>query len=60
MSTMSTDIDDLDDEFTPVNVDMNLVKNMMESMDSQQADAGPVSNIVAGMGINLPRRPPRK
>ena len=56
---MSVDIDDLDEGFTPVNVDMNLVKNIMESMDSQKGAPGPTSSIVTGMGVKLPRQTPR-
>ena len=50
------DIDDLDDDdFKPVDVDLNLVKNMLQSYDSQQGEAGPTSNILGSMGVKLPR-----
>ena len=51
----SDDIDDEDDDFRPVNVDLNMVKNLMESYNSQQGTAGPTSNILGSMGMRLPR-----
>ena len=48
------DIDDEDDEFRPVNVDMNAVKNLLHSYEAQQGHAGPTSNILGGMGMRLP------
>ena len=49
------DVDDLDDDdFRPVDVDMNLVKNMLQSYGSQQGEAGPASNILGTMGVKLP------
>ena len=50
------DIDDLnDDEFRPVNVDMNTVKNLLESYNSQDGLPGPTSNVLGSMGIHLPK-----
>jgi len=48
------DIDDEDDDFRPVNVDMNAVKNLLHSYEAQQGRAGPTSNILGGMGVHLP------
>lgn len=48
------DIDDEDDDFRPVNVDMNAVKNLLHSYEAQQGRAGPTSNILGGMGMHLP------
>ncbi|KAI9356516.1 SGT1 protein-domain-containing protein, partial [Zopfochytrium polystomum] len=39
----------------PVDVDMNLLKNLMESFSAQQGLPGPASNILGRMGILLPR-----
>lgn len=52
---LSEDIDDEDDDFRPVNVDVNVVKNLMESYGSQQGVPGPASNILGSMGFHLPR-----
>ena len=48
------DIDDLDDDFEPVNVDLNVVQNLLESYNAQQGAAGPASNILGSMGVTLP------
>lgn len=42
------DFDDIED-FTPVDVDMNAIKNMMESYQLQGASAGPTSNLLASI-----------
>jgi len=42
-----------DDE--EINVDYNLAKNILESFKGQAGTAGPVSNILGMMGIQLPR-----
>ncbi|XP_067828548.1 protein ecdysoneless homolog isoform X1 [Heptranchias perlo] len=38
----------------PVDVDLNLVENLLESYSSQAGLAGPASNILQSMGIRLP------
>ena len=38
----------------PVDLDLNLVKNLLESYSSQQGLAGPVSNLLGSMGLSLP------
>lgn len=55
---LSDDIDDLDEDFAPINVDMNLVQNLLESYSSQQGLAGPAGNILGQMGVHLP--PPQE
>lgn len=52
------DIEEEDDEFQPVNIDVNLVKNMLESYGAQQGLPGPASNILNSMGIALPKDQP--
>jgi len=52
------DIDDEDDDFRPVNIDMNAVKNLLHSYEAQQGHAGPTSNILSGMGMHLPSSSP--
>ncbi|XP_041473707.1 protein ecdysoneless homolog [Lytechinus variegatus] len=43
-----------DDEYKPVEVDVNLLKNILESYSSQQGLAGPASNILHSMGVHVP------
>ncbi|KAM7047965.1 protein ecdysoneless homolog isoform 1-T2 [Acridotheres tristis] len=43
-----------DAELAPVDVDMNLVANLLESYSAQAGLAGPTSNILQSMGVNLP------
>jgi len=47
--------DEKDDEFTPVDADFNLVKNLLESYSSQQGLPGPASNLLGLMGLQLPK-----
>lgn len=42
-----------DAELTPVDVDMNLVTNLLESYSAQAGLAGPTSNILQSMGVCL-------
>ena len=42
-------------EDRPVEVDVNLLKNIMESYSSQQGLAGPASNILHSLGVHLPQ-----
>lgn len=46
---------DLDSDFTPVDVDVNLVKSFLDSFTSQQGLPGPASNLLGLMGLQLPR-----
>ncbi|NXI17994.1 ECD protein, partial [Irena cyanogastra] len=43
-----------DAELAAVDVDMNLVANLLESYSAQAGLAGPTSNILQSMGLNLP------
>lgn len=47
--------DNMDEDFTPVDVDMNLVKNLLDSFSSQQGLPGPTSNLLGLMGVKLPK-----
>ncbi|SPO01326.1 related to sgt1 protein [Cephalotrichum gorgonifer] len=53
MADVRMDDDDSGDE--EVDVDYNLVKNLLESFKGQAGLAGPVSNILGMMGMQLPR-----
>ncbi|KAK4430513.1 protein ecdysoneless [Sesamum alatum] len=47
--------DEMDeDELTPVDVDINLVKNFLDSYSSQEGLSGPASNLLGLMGLRLP------
>lgn len=48
-----------DPELTPVDVDMNLVTNLLESYSAQSGLAGPTSNILQSMGVYLPENADR-
>ncbi|MBA0581858.1 hypothetical protein Gorai_024024 [Gossypium raimondii] len=47
--------EDMDEEFSPVDVDVNLVKNLLDSFSCQQGLPGPTSNLLGLMGVNLPK-----
>ena len=50
------DIDALDDDdFQPIDVDLNAVKNLLQSYNAQQGLAGPASNILSSMGVHMPQ-----
>lgn len=54
-SKASKEKGDDDDEFTPIDADFNLVKNLLESYSSQQGLPGPASNLLGLMGLQLPK-----
>ena len=43
-----------DESMRPVDLDLNLVKNLLASYSEQQGLAGPVSNLLGSMGLTLP------
>ncbi|KAK0603902.1 hypothetical protein LWI29_009917 [Acer saccharum] len=50
----ATDLD-MDEDFTPVDVDVNLVKNLLDSFSYQEGLPGPTSNLLGLMGVKLPQ-----
>ncbi|KAJ3272987.1 hypothetical protein HDV01_004893 [Terramyces sp. JEL0728] len=38
-----------------VDANLNLIKNMLESFTAQNGSAGPTSNIIGSLGLNLPK-----
>ncbi|XP_077234122.1 suppressor-like protein [Tasmannia lanceolata] len=46
---------EMEEEFTPVDVDVNLVKSLLDSFSSQQGLPGPASNLLGLMGLQLPQ-----
>lgn len=55
MQGTSNTSEDMDDDFTPVDVDVNLIKNFLDSYSSQEGLPGPASNILGLMGLQLPQ-----
>ena len=56
-------VEDVEDDHTkvggalqPVDVDFNLIKNLLESYTSQEGGAGPASNILQSLGIQIPEQ----
>ncbi|KAK7407197.1 hypothetical protein VNO78_08904 [Psophocarpus tetragonolobus] len=45
----------MDEDFSPVDVDVNLVKSFLDSFSSQQGLPGPASNLLGLMGLQLPQ-----
>ncbi|XP_075791131.1 protein ecdysoneless homolog isoform X2 [Pelodiscus sinensis] len=43
-----------DADLTPVDIELNLVTNLLESYSAQAGLAGPASNILQSMGVHLP------
>eukprot|EP00903_Cladosiphon_okamuranus_P017102 g15757.t1 len=46
------------EDYKPVDVDMNLVKHLLESTVSQGGLSGPASNLLRSMGLSFPSIPP--
>uniref|UniRef100_A0A182Q2G5 Uncharacterized protein n=1 Tax=Anopheles farauti TaxID=69004 RepID=A0A182Q2G5_9DIPT len=53
--TGSATADDFDDieTFQPVNIDVNTLRNMMESYQSQLGGPGPAANLLGSMGVQI-------
>lgn len=41
------------EHFEPVDIDMNALKNILESYQAQMGAAGPASNLLGPMGVRL-------
>ncbi|KAG6702684.1 hypothetical protein I3842_07G047700 [Carya illinoinensis] len=52
--------ENMDEDYTPVDVDVNLVKSFLDSFSSQQGLPGPASNLLGLMGVKLPRDDDKK
>ena len=44
----------------PVDIDFNLVKNLLDSYGAQEGMAGPASNILQSLGVDIPLATPDK
>ena len=42
------------EELPPVNIDINLLQNLLQSYSSQHGLPGPASNLLGAMGVELP------
>ncbi|XP_027863694.1 protein ecdysoneless homolog isoform X2 [Xiphophorus couchianus] len=47
-------VDEAEEEIQPLDIDVNLVANLLESLSSQSGLAGPASNLLQSLGIQLP------
>ncbi|KAM7385408.1 hypothetical protein PAMP_001494 [Pampus punctatissimus] len=47
-------VQETDEEIQPLDVDLNLVTNLLESLSCQAGLAGPASNLLQSLGIHLP------
>lgn len=43
-----------EEEIQPLDVDLNLVSNLLESLSCQDGLAGPASNLLQSLGLHLP------
>ncbi|XP_073337742.1 protein ecdysoneless homolog [Pagrus major] len=46
--------EETEEEIQPLDIDLNLVTNLLESLSSQAGLAGPASNLLQSLGIHLP------
>ncbi|XP_077786626.1 protein ecdysoneless homolog isoform X2 [Podarcis muralis] len=49
-----------DTDLAPVDIDLNLVTNLLESYNAQAGLAGPASNLLQSMGVHLPENTDKK
>lgn len=47
-------MEEAEEEIQPLDVDLNLVTNLLESLSCQAGLAGPASNLLQSLGIHLP------
>lgn len=48
------ELDETEEEIQPLDVDLNLITNLLESLSCQAGLAGPASNLLQSLGIHLP------
>lgn len=53
-SPMHGGSEDAEEEIQPLDVDLNLVTNLLESLSCQAGLAGPASNLLQSLGLHLP------
>ncbi|XP_037542033.1 protein ecdysoneless homolog [Nematolebias whitei] len=47
-------VENAEEEIQPLDIDVNLVTNLLESLSSQAGLAGPASNLLQSLGLHLP------
>ncbi|XP_070833682.1 protein ecdysoneless homolog [Chaetodon trifascialis] len=47
-------LEEMEEEIQPLDIDLNLVTNLLESLSCQAGLAGPASNLLQSLGIHLP------
>lgn len=47
-------MEETEEEIQPLDVDLNLVTNLLESLSCQAGLAGPTSNLLQSLGLHLP------
>ncbi|XP_020777037.1 protein ecdysoneless homolog [Boleophthalmus pectinirostris] len=47
-------VEETEEDIQPLDIDLNLVTNLLESLSSQAGLAGPASNLLQSLGIHLP------
>eukprot|EP00833_Pecoramyces_ruminatium_P006024 jgi/Orpsp1_1/1180056/evm.model.c7180000071985.2 len=50
------DSDDENIDYKPVQLDLNLVQNLLDSFEAQEGNAGPTTSILKTLGQRLPKR----
>lgn len=48
------ELEETEEEIHPLDVDLNLVSNLLESLSCQDGLAGPASNLLQSLGLHLP------
>lgn len=47
-------MEETEEEIQPLDVDLNLVTNLLESLSCQAGLSGPASNLLQSLGLHLP------
>ncbi|XP_019953690.1 protein ecdysoneless homolog [Paralichthys olivaceus] len=50
----ATGVEETEEEIQPLDVDLNLISNLLESLSCQEGLAGPASNLLQSLGLHLP------
>ncbi|XP_072246886.1 protein ecdysoneless homolog [Leuresthes tenuis] len=54
LSKEEREVEETEEEIQPLDVDVNLVTNLLESLSCQAGLAGPASNLLQSLGLHLP------
>ncbi|XP_035028794.2 protein ecdysoneless homolog [Hippoglossus stenolepis] len=50
----ATGVEETEEEIQPLDVDLNLISNLLESLSCQEGLAGPAANLLQSLGLHLP------